>query len=197
MTKHIIFIILLLTILSFTTHAVSMLNNEELQCVTQKVLQECINVSEVENFTNESIFNFLKDFENQLPKGEHLGYKEEVLICKLPDEDIKKLMRRDYNYYLDYFPLDESIKITCPPIINVDRTLLKVIISLISINKNSKGGVIIVISLISIVVWLGLKFIFKIKITILIKKSWTYISKKVLNILMSKQNKKKSLPRNR
>lgn len=116
MVKSTIFIILLLAILSSTTYAITS-SDGYLQCVTERILKDCISVYEIQNFINESIFNFLKNFENELPKGNFVfryPKGKEVLVCEIPD-DFKRLVKHDANKYsLDYSPSKESPLIDCP-----------------------------------------------------------------------------------
>ncbi|MEK6880601.1 MAG: hypothetical protein AABY22_13375 [Nanoarchaeota archaeon] len=207
MKKLIVIISIIFLILNLVVIATQS-SEEYLTCLSEKLYSNCTNVGifksvdngfavdyYIEPHTKESILDWLKNYETQFRKNDiFIPSVPYEYVARCIQEDDAPILRRDNFeiYTLDYVP------IKCSPNVQ-ENTFIKIIISLISINKNSKGGIIIVFSLISIGVLLLLKFIFKIKIIILIKKSWIYISKKVLNIFISKQNrhKKKSLPRNR
>lgn len=135
MVKPIILIILLLAILSSTTYAVTS-TDDYIQCVTEKILEDCISVHEIQNFTNESIFNYLKDVENELPEGNFVWVYpkgKEILVCKIPD-DFKRLVRYGANKYsLNYFPTKEEPLIDCPKKIE-NITNINIIFSLFSIS---------------------------------------------------------------
>lgn len=169
--------ILFLIILSSTTYAISSSDNY-LQCVTNTILRECESVNEIQTFTNESIFNFLKNFDRKF-LGNVRETREKALICILPDDDYQNLLRNNPNDYSFYKSATDEESISCPPIIN--NNILNQI-GLINFYNN-----------------INISLNFKILVTIsfvlnIISISYTLF---YLTLKFRKNKIKKSLPRNR
>lgn len=200
MKKSMIFICILVFLISTSTTLATQSSNEYLECLSERLFNNCtMGLSsykpvkngweidkDIEPFTKQTIFDWLKNYENQFTNFNGITGRQLVLACKKQD-DYNRLERYDSDKYT----LDSTL-ITCSTtIVKEEHNLIKVIFSFISINKNSKGGIIIVFCLISIGVLLFLKFVFNIKIAVLIKSSWTYISQKFLHITIKKSKDSK------
>jgi len=101
-------------------------SDEYLGCLSEKLYKECergINIcednikdgcpNELQPFTNQSIFEWLKNYETKFINYYGITGRLPVLVCKKQDDDYNRLERLDSNKYT----LDKT-EISCPTIIN-------------------------------------------------------------------------------